>query len=321
MTVLLTDAEFEDLSLERDILADAGLELEVAQCRSAEQVAEAAEGKQALLVQYAPITAEVFAACPDLEVVSRYGVGVDNVDVDAATEHGVWVANVPAYGVEEVSAHAVAMLLALLRHLPFHHDQVRNGTWDYAATGRIRRLSQCRLGLVGMGRIGRAVASTLGPLVEEVVATDPHVPAGRLPDGVRSVDLDELFGTSDAISLHAPLTPDTHGLVDARLLGRLPERGCHLVNTSRGGLVDLEAVVDALDGGRLLGVGLDVLPTEPPPEDHPVLAHPRALVTPHAAWYSEEAGRDMRGGAAANIVAWARRGRPTHVVNQPVQGP
>jgi D-3-phosphoglycerate dehydrogenase len=313
MKVLVTDAEYKSLDLEAQVLATGGHELVPASCRTPEDVIEAADGMDAALVQYAPITAAVFEARPQLRLLSRYGVGVDSVDTEAAREHGVWVCNVPDYGTTEVALHAVAMLLAVLRNLAGHDREVRAGRWDYHLGGELRRPDSLTLGVVGLGRIGRMTAQRAAPWFGAVVGYDPHLPDSVWPEGFERVDLPDLFARSSAVTLHLPLTDATRGLVGFDLLERMPT-GSYVVNTSRGGLVDLDALYEALQSGRLAGAALDVLPQEPPPMDHPLLRHPRALITPHVAWYSEEAEVELRRKAAQNIVDWARTGRPTYAV-------
>ena len=315
MRVLVTDAEYASLDIESDVLSAAGHDLSVATCRTVEEVVEAARGADALLVQYAPVTAEVFEALPALRLVSRYGVGVDSVDVAAARARGVWVCNVPDYGTVEVALHAVAMLLALLRNLAGHDREVRAGRWDYHLGGALRRPSGQTLGVVGLGRIGRMTMERAAPWFADCVGYDPQLPEESWPPGVERVSLEELFARSNAVTLHLPLSSDTHGLVGADLLGRLPA-GSYLVTTARGGLVDVDAVLQALEDGRLAGVALDVLPGEPPDPESPLLTHPRALLTPHVAWYSEEAEAELRRKAALNVVEWARTGRPPYAVVQ-----
>jgi D-3-phosphoglycerate dehydrogenase / 2-oxoglutarate reductase len=311
--VLVTDADYGDSDIEADVLTAAGHELLTAQCRTADDVIAAAQDIDALLVQYAPVTADVLAALPRLRLVSRFGVGVDVVDTDAARERGVWVCNVPDYGTSEVALHAVAMLLGLLRNLAGHDREVRAGRWDHRLGGRLPRPGGLTLGVVGLGRIGRLTMERAAPWFGACVGYDPHLPEDAWPAGVERLGLEELFARSDAVTLHLPLTRETKDLVGADLLARMPA-GSYLVNTSRGGLVDPDAVLAALDDGRLAGVALDVLPEEPPPAGSPLLVHPRALVTPHVAWYSEDAETELRRKAAGNVVEWARTGRPTYPV-------
>jgi D-3-phosphoglycerate dehydrogenase len=223
------------------------------------------------------------------------------------------VCNVPDYGTAEVALHATAMLLALLRNLAGHDREVRAGSWNYQLGGPLRRPGELTLGVLGLGRIGRMTAERAGPWFGNRVGYDPHLPDSAWPADVERVDLDEVFARSNAVTLHLPLTDGTRGLVGAELLGRMPS-GSYLVNTARGGLVDLDALVQALDVGRLAGVALDVLPQEPPEWGHPLLTHPRALLTPHVGWYSDEAETELRRKAAQNIVDWAATGRPTYPV-------
>jgi D-3-phosphoglycerate dehydrogenase len=312
MKVLVTDAEYSSLDLEADVLSSAGHQLSTADCQTPEAVIEAAAGVDALIVQYAPITAAVFRALPRLRLVSRYGVGVDTVDIDAASQHGVWVCNVPDYGTGEVALHTVAMLLALLRNLATHDREVRTGQWDYQLGGQLPRASTLALGVVGLGRIGRLTAERAAPWFAASAGYDPYLPDDAWPGGLERLGLEELFERSAAVTLHVPLTEATHRLVRSDLLARMPY-GSYLVNTARGGLVDLDAALEALESGRLAGVALDVLPEEPPP-DHPLLHHPSALITPHVAWYSTQAEVELRRKAAQNIVDWARTGRPTYTV-------
>jgi len=223
------------------------------------------------------------------------------------------VCNVPDYGTSEVALHAVAMLLALLRNLAGHDREVRAGHWDYQRGGPLRRPSTLTLGVLGLGRIGRMTAERAAPWFGGCVGYDPHLPDSAWPRDVERLDLEEVFSRSNAVTLHLPLTDGTRGLVGEELLARMPA-GSYLVNTARGGLVDPDAVVQALDDGRLAGVALDVLPVEPPRWGHPLLAHPRALLTPHVGWYSEEAEVELRRKAAQNVVDWAATGRPTYPV-------
>jgi D-3-phosphoglycerate dehydrogenase len=313
MKVLVTDADYSSLDIEAEVLSAAGHELVVASCGTPQEVIEAAAGFDALLVQFAPITAEVFEALPQLRLLSRYGVGVDVVDTEAARDHGVWVCNVPDYGTTEVAMHAIAMLLALLRNVAGHDREVRAGRWDYHLGGQLRRPDSLTLGVVGLGRIGRMAAERAAPWFGAAVGHDPYLTDSNWPNKLERLSLEDLFARSSAITLHLPLTDTTQGLVGTDLLGRMPS-GSYLVNTARGGLVDLDALLEALDSGQLAGVALDVLPQEPPPKDHPLLSHPRALITPHVAWYSAEAEVELRRKAAQNIVDWARTGRPTYAV-------
>jgi D-3-phosphoglycerate dehydrogenase len=313
LKVLITDFNYPDVELERRILEDAGLELVTAQCRSEEDVIEAARGVSALLTQYARITARVMAELPDLRMVGRYGVGYDIVDVEAARERGVWVANVPDYGTEEVAVHALSLALSLLRHLPLYDRDVKAGRWHSASTGPLFRLKNSTLGVVGLGRIGGTFARRASPWFGRTLGCDPYLEDDAWPESVERASLEEVFSESLLVSLHPPLTDETRGFIDRNLLERMPD-GSYLVNTARGGLVVIDDLLWALEEGLLAGAGLDVLPQEPPPQDHPLLSNPNVILTPHAAFYSVEAEQEVRRKAAQNVVAWAREGRPLYPV-------
>lgn len=313
MKVLITDYDFPDIQLERGVLEGGGLEVVLGQCKTEQQVIEAGQGCSALLVQYAPITDTVLSALPQVGIASRFGAGFDTIDIEAAKKHGIWVSNSPDYGVGEVATHALAMALSLLRHLPFYDRDVRSGRWDYASTGELKRVSDLTVGILGLGRIGKRMAHIARNSFKRVIACDPYLIDGDFPAYVERIGLEDLFKTSDVLSLHLPLNPETRGMVNARLLG-LMKPGSILVNTARGAIVNLDDLARVMEEGRLDGVGLDVLPIEPVPADHPILKQLRVILTPHSAFYSVDAERELRRKAAQNIVTWAKRGRPDYVV-------
>jgi D-3-phosphoglycerate dehydrogenase len=310
---LITDYDFPDIALEREVFGTGGIDFIEAQCKSEDDLIAAARECDALLLQYAPVTDRVLAALPRIGLVSRYGAGFDTIDTEACRRHGVWVANSPDYGVGEVATHALAMTLALIRHLALYDRDVRAGTWHYLSPGPIRRASDMTVGILGLGRIGKRFAALARECFARVIACDPYLGDADFPPYVQRVGLSELFEHADAISLHVPLNSETRGMVNAELLVRL-KPGSVLINTARGGVVDIDAVQAALDDGRLDGAGLDVLPTEPIAPQHPLARHPRVLLTPHAAFYSCESEVELRRKAALNIVQWAATGRPMYPV-------
>ena len=311
--VLYSDHNYPDIALERELLGAAGVELVVGDCRTEDDVIEAGRDCAAILLQYAPITERVVAALPRLGLVSRMGAGFDTVDTDACARHGVWVANSPDYGVGEVATHALAFALALLRNIVAYDRDVRSGRWHYLSSGPLARVSEMTLGIVGLGRIGKRMAHVSRNVVKRVVACDPYIIDGDFPAYVERRTLERVFAESDVVSLHVPLTAETRGMVDAKLLAGV-KRGLVLVNTSRGAVVDVEAALAALDAGTVGGLGLDVLPVEPIPAGSPLLAHPRVVLSPHAAFFSVEAERELRSKAARNVVTWLATGRPDYVV-------
>ena len=314
MKVLFTDHDLIDISLERDLFREAGITLIEAQCRTEQEVIEAAEGCSALLIQYAPVADAVFAARPGIGLCSRIGAGFDTIDTKAAQRHGVWVANSPDYGVGEVSTHALALLLSLLRNIARYDRDIRAGRWHYTTAGRIPRATGLTVGVLGLGRIGKRFAHIARNTFGEIIAYDPHIIDGDFPAYVRRVrSLEELFSQADAISIPCLLNDETRALVGAGLLRRM-KPGSYLVNTARGAIVDIDGLVEVLAEDRLAGVGLDVLPEEPIGAGHPLLDDPRVLVTPHAAFYSAQSEVELRRKAATNIVAWMRTGRPDYPV-------
>jgi phosphoglycerate dehydrogenase-like enzyme len=313
MKVLITDYDFPDVELEQALYRNAGVEVVTAQCRTEDEVIAASAGCQGLLVQYAPVTAKVFAARPEIRIVSRYGAGYDTVDTAAARNYGVWVANSPDYGVGEVATHALAMTLALLRNIAFYDRDVKRGVWHYTSAGTLRRASDMTLGILGLGRIGKRMAHIGLNCFKRVIACDPYLIDGDFPAYVERVSKEELFEQADTISLHVPLNHETRGIVDSALLERM-RPGSLLVNTSRGAVVNIEDLLEALDAGKLAGAGLDVLPVEPPDAAARIVQHPRVLLTPHAAFYSDVAADELRRKAAQNLIDWDRQGRPAYVV-------
>jgi phosphoglycerate dehydrogenase-like enzyme len=319
--VLFADYDFPDIELERGIFAAAGLDIVTAQCRTEADVIEAAKDCRGILLQYAPITAGAIAALPALSIVSRIGAGFDTVDTAACEAHGVWVANSPDYGVGEVATHALALALASLRNVVRYHDDVRAGNWHYLSSGTMRRTAELTLGIVGLGRIGKRMAHVSRNVFKRVVAYDPLLIDGDFPAYVeRSRSLGELAAAADVVSLHTPLDATTRGMINREFFAAA-RRGLTLINTARGAVVDLPDLLAALDAGMLRGVGLDVLPTEPVPRDSPLLTDPRVILTPHAAFYSVEAERELRRKAAQNIVTWFRTGRPDYPVVQGTRRP
>lgn len=230
---------------------------------------------------------------PALRVIATCSVGYDHIDLDAARERGVWVCNVPDYCIDEMAESTLALIVSLLRGVVALDRTVRDGRWDDHAAGVLARVAGTRLGVIGFGRIGRAVARLAKAIGMDVVACDPVVtPAEMVAAGVQPAELDELLESCGVVTLHVPLTGATATLIDARGLARMPP-GAFLVNTARAGLVDQDAMLAALDSGALGGAAIDVLAVEPPTPAHPAPVHPRLIVTPHSAWYSERAEREV----------------------------
>jgi D-3-phosphoglycerate dehydrogenase len=269
---------------------------------------------EAVLAGTHPFTRRVFESAPRLRIVSRFGVGYDAIDVAAATDHGVWITTTPGTNELSVADHTIALLLGLARHLVPLANLTRAGQWERAIG---IELSGAVLGLIGFGRIGRQVAMRARACGMEVVVYDvaPDGAAGSAL-GVRFAPLDEVLATADFVSLHAPATAGTRGLINARTLA-LMKPAAYLINTARGDLVDEPALAEALREGRLAGAGLDVFAQEPPDEANPLLALPNVLATPHIAGITEQSAQRMARLAVENILAVLKGGRPPYPVNEP----
>lgn len=318
MKIAFTDFVQPDLDLETALLNEAGFGMVVAEphCTTEDEVIELvrSSGADAIVSLYAPITEKVFAALPNLRIVSVPLVGVDAIDTEAAAKHGVWIAHIPDAWVSEVGVHAAAMALSLVRHLPFYDRAVRERRWDYEEPGVLHRTHDMTFGLMGCGRIGQQAARSAAPSFGKVIAYDPYMPADACPDWIEQVaTIEELFERANVVSLHSPLTAETKHIVNADLLGRM-QKGSFIVNASRGALIDPAALLAALDSGQLGGAGLDVFEVEPPNPDDPLLHHPRTVVSPHAAYYSVEADEEGRSRAIRNIITYANTGTPDHYV-------
>lgn len=282
---MVLDASYGDVSIESEAAAAHGVTVEDAGGVSGDGIVGAAADADGVMVQYGRIDASVIERCSGWRVIGRYGVGVDNVDVAAATRNGIAVVNVPDYCVEEVATHTAALALAAVRRTGPSRQLIDDGRWgEWSELRPVERLSTRTLGLVGVGRIGAEVARLLGPFFGRVIAYD----AASSVAEAEMVSLDEVFSEADVVSLHCPLTAETANLVDGSRLGSMKPTA-YLVNVSRGGLVDTRALTDALRNGAIAGAALDVLPVEPPDPSDPILSAPNLVLTNHSAWYSEKA--------------------------------
>lgn len=313
--ILVTDHVFPALDIERDVLAPLGAELLLADRVDEARLAELAAEAQGMLVCFAPVTAAVVdaAAQGGCRVIARYGIGVDNVDVAAATQHGIAVTNVPDYCLDEVADHTMALLLGLARGIVGSARVVTADGWSIDHAG-IHRIRGRRLALIGYGGIGRRVAARALSFGLEVVAYDPFISAIGSDQVTFVNSLEGAISEADFVSLHVPATAENHHLIDADALA-LMRRAPVLINTARGALVDLDAALAALEDGRLAGLAIDVTEPEPLPEGHPLRDHPRAIVTPHMAFHSEEATEELQRRAATEVLRVLRGQAPDRLVN------
>lgn len=297
---VMAKGSFADVDSDLEDFRDR-VEIVEADVSSAAAIAGSTDGAAGLIVALHPLAAAAFEAMAgDVRIVGRAGIGLDSIDLDAAQRRGVAVLHQPEYATNEVATHAVAMLLALHRRL-IRADQVARASWS-SPVGEIYPIEESRVGVVGCGRIGRAVIERLRPFAAAVVVFDPY--ADTLPPGCeRAPSLESLLERSHIVTLHVPLTPETGALIGREELG-LMQPGALLVNVSRGGLIDEAALADALQAGSLGGAALDVLTAEPPPPDAPMLSAPRTLLSPHMAWYSTSSERRLKRQTVAGMLAY-----------------
>jgi len=317
--VVLTDYVWESLDVERRILG-ALADLTPMQTKKPEEFLDAAADCDALLNTYAgPITAEAMARMPKCRIIARYGIGVDTIDLKAATEAGIIVTNNPTYCIEEVAEHTMALLLSAARKIAFYDRQVRAGHWAVPPGKPMFRLSGSTLGLVGFGNIARQVAVRAAAFGMRVLYADPFIKEGQFDAPGRKVELPELFGQSDYISLHPPLTPATRQMVNDAAFGQMKPTAV-LVNCARGPIVDTDALVRALDAKKIAGCALDTVDPEPLPNPHPLRNRENVIVNPHAAWYSEQAMVGLQAGAPNEVKRVLSGEWPINVVNPAVKG-
>lgn len=319
MKVLITDMRHSSIEEEQRVLEPAGVAIETAFCRTEEELILRGRGAFAFLVAFAPVTRTVMESLPELKLIVRYGVGVDNVDLAAARRMGKKVARVPDYCVDEVAAHALALILAGLRMLFPLSRAVGNGDWiEDPSAEKLRRPTTLTAGIVGLGRVGRRLAEILRPLVAQLLFFDPYVSASEARDGDwESVgSLPELFSRCQIVSLHAPLNEHTHDLIDERVLAAAKD--LILINTSRADLVNLRALESAMKEGRISFFAADVFWIEPPDYSNPrtveFLRRRDVLITPHMAWYSEESEREVRRKAAEEVLRFVQGKQLLHPV-------
>lgn len=315
--VLVTDHTFDPLDVEQRILASLGVVLDARQCKTVEQLLPLVADADAVLTQFSPLSAQVIAAMNKTRVIVRYGVGVDNVDLDAAKERGIPVCNVPDYCIDEVADHTLAFILAVTRQVVPNCLGVRGGRWGLAVPlAQMKTLRELSVGVVGFGRIGREVVRRLRAFGGAILVFDPAVNAKEIESAGASAvaSLDQLLPQSDLLTLHCPSTAQTRRMLDAARLAKM-KHGSILVNLARGDLVDTQALVVSLQSGHLAAAALDVCDPEPIPPGHPLLQMPNVLLAAHVASTSVRAARKLRE-TAAELVAQRLRGQALpNVVN------
>jgi D-3-phosphoglycerate dehydrogenase / 2-oxoglutarate reductase len=312
--IAVTDSVFPSLDPAMAALKRLDPEIRVAKSTSEADILEVARDADGVLVTYAKLPGELLRQLRRCKVIGRFGLGVDNIDIKTAAALDIVVTYVPDYCLQEVSDHAMALLLALARKVPYSNTLVQTGRWDMPAVVPIRRLEGQIIGLVGLGNIPRRVALKAKAFGLKVVAHDPYVSAAVAQElGVELIGFEQLLEISDFISVHAPLTPQTRGLFNAQAFDRV-KKGAYIINTARGPLLDEAALVAALDSGRLGGAALDVVATEPLSKDSPLLGRANVILTPHTGFYSAEALDELQTKCASDVASVLSGGQPVYPV-------
>src|SRR5476651_161996 len=299
--IAVTDSVFPTLDPAKAALATLNPTFLMSKSANADDILAVAKDADAILVTYAKLTREILTQLTKCKAIGRFGLGVDNIDLPTAKEKGIAVNYVPDYCIREVSDHAMALLLALIRKIPLSNKLVQSGRWEMPAVVPIRRIEGTVLGLVGFGHIPRLVAPKAQAFGIKVIAYDPYIkPDVFKAKKVESVDFDTLLKSSDYVSVHAPLMPATRGLMNAEVLGKM-KKGAYIVNTARGPLIDEPALIAALDSGHLGGAGLDVVTAEPLAKDSALLGRDNVILSPHTGFYSIEALEELQTKCAADV--------------------
>ena len=314
MKIYVTDCDHADMNIEKKIFEEAGLSFEHCKAVTEDEVIRSCPDGEIFLVQYAHITEKVMENIPSLKLIVRYGVGVDTVDLEAAARHGIQVCNVPDYGMNEVADQAAAMLLALKRKLTVMNRYTREEKWDYTKAITIHRFSEQTVGIVGLGRIGRCFASRVHAFGFRILGYDPVYKEIPGMDYIQMTDFGTLLEESDAISVHCPADGNRNLFAEEQF--RRMKKEAVIINVSRGGIINERALDQALREGRIAGAGLDCLEKEPMEAGNPLLRHENLIVTPHMAWYSEEAAKELKRKVAEEAVRFVKGEAVRYPVNQ-----
>ncbi len=316
MKAVITDYQYDNIDTERRIITEAGFELLDYQEKDPKNVIPLVEDADAIITQYSEINREVIESLKHCKMIIKYGIGVNNIDCEAAGEKGIYVCNVPDYGVDEVSDHAVTMLLCLGRKLEILRRAFQKGDWGYTSIVPVKRLSECTAGLIGFGRIPQMVLRKIQAFGMKVMVFDPYVgdevirEKGGIPGAV-----EEICKEADFISVHCPLTKSTWHMIGEKEIA-LMKPSCCLINTARGGIIDEKALIQALLEKRIAGAGIDVFEEEPVSPEHPLLHMENVIATPHSAWYSETAIAALQQKAAEEVVRVLKGNDPLNCVNR-----
>jgi len=316
--VVITDAEYKNFDLERKELERVNADLTVCQCKTEDELIETTKDADGLLVQYADINRNVIKSLKKCKVIARYGIGVDTLDIQAATAHNICIVNVQEYCLEEVSSHAVTLALSCIRKIVQLNNAVKKGIWDFKIATPVFRLKNRKFGLIGFGNIARKVARKVQAFGFNVLAYDPYISASVMSEyNVEKMELEDLLRVSDVVSLHLPLNKHTKYIISKKEL-KLMKKTAFLINTSRGSLINEVDLYDALNEKWIAGAGLDVLEEIPDNSDYKLLKLDNLVITPHIAFYSEDSLRDLQRIAAAGVAQVLKGEIPSFLVNKEV---
>lgn len=318
MRVLVTDYAWDNLEPEREIFSKVGADLVIAPSGQEEKLVELVKKVDGVLTCWAKVTEKVVRAAKRCQVIGRYGIGLDNIAVKEATRAGIIVTNVPSYCIDEVSDHAMALLLGCARKISFYDRAIKGGRWDLQAGNKMFRLRGKTLGLIGFGKIGRAMVPKAKSFGLRIIVFDPYVSEKEAREyGVVLGSLDQLFREADFVSLHLPLTKSTYRLLGEEAFKKMKDTA-YVINTSRGAVIDTEALARAVRENWIAGAGLDVLPREPPDVNDPFLSQENIVLTPHAAFCSVESLLDLQRTAAKQVACVLGGEKPEYIVNPEV---
>lgn len=315
MKVIITDCDHDSIDIEKKVFEDVGMSVELKQAITEDEVIQQCQDAEIFIVQYAKITEKVMEQCPKLKYVVRYGVGVDTIDIPAATKHGIQVGNVPDYGMNEVADHAISLALAMVRKIVKMNAFTKTEKWDYTEAIPVRRFSELTVGVIGLGRIGRNFAQKMHALGFKVIGTDPFFKSTPETDEyVKAVTMEEIIEKSDIISLHCPADGNID-LFNKETFKRMKKTAV-IVNVARGGIINEEDLDQALTDGEIAGAALDCMIGEPVSKDSPLFKHENLIVTPHMAWYSEEAANELKRKVAEESVRFANGEKIHYPINK-----
>ena len=316
--VVITETEYKSFEIEKEELNKVDAEVIVGQCKTEDEIIKIAKDADGLIVVYACITRRIIKSLKKCKVIARYGIGVDNIDVEAATEHGIWIVNVPKYCIDEVSDHTITLALACVRKVVMLDNAVKKGIWNFKISTPIFRLRNMKLGLIGFGDIARAVSLKAQAFGLSVVAYDPYISSSIMTqNNVKKANLEDLLKEADIVSLHLPLTKNTKYMFTEKEF-KLMKNTAFIINTARGPLIKEKDLYIALKEKWIAGAGLDVIEKEPIGLNNNLLKLDNIIITPHVAFYSDESLKDLQRSAANNVAQVLKGEIPSSIVNKKV---